>query len=243
MGAYVPTGGGSSSGPTTTPADNLANPAAIPSSAAFGLLWDPVGAQWVRARTAQAVGTLVANNNVMAAGVYLGDSGGFAPWKDSAASNTDAVSAATTGMGGTVIPWLADNAGNINRQHQLSETNGGDGQGVALASQPSSVATEATAAANTAVTTTYAAVASQRHRLTLLGISWSGAAATTGLLTVQDGATTILSVDVPLTLNAPFFVPFPPGGIKGTINTAMTITLAAGGAGAIGKLNTAKLTG
>jgi hypothetical protein len=118
----------------------------------------------------------------------------------------------------------------------------GDGIGVAAAMQPSSVAFSDTAGANTAVTRTLAAVVGQAHRLTGVGCSWSGAAAVTGLLTVTDGATTIVSYDVPLGLNTPFAPPLPPGGLKGTINTAMTITLAAGGAGAVGKLNTSKLT-
>jgi len=116
----------------------------------------------------------------------------------------------------------------------------GDGLGVELACQPSSIATAAAPAANTAATITYAAVTGQQHRLTLLAASYSGGAPAGGNITVQDGATTVLSLDVAST--GPLIVPLPPGGIKGSINTAMTITLSAGGAGVSGKVSAAKLT-
>lgn len=106
-----------------------------------------------------------------------------------------------------------------------------------------STSAHTTAAANTAVVRTYAAVAGQSHRLTSLSSSWSGVVPTVGLITVQDGATTILELDVPLALNTLIAIPLPVGGIIGTANTDLVITLAAGGAGAIGKLNTSKMTG
>jgi hypothetical protein len=57
---------------------------------------------------------------------------------------------------------------------------------------------------------------------------------TSGNLKVKDGATTIFSVDV--TVGGPGPIRFEPG-IKGTVNTAMTITLAAGGGTCVGKVN------
>jgi hypothetical protein len=92
------------------------------------------------------------------------------------------------------------------------------------------------------VVRTLAAVVGQRHRLTALSCTWSAAAATTGLLTVQDGAATIASWDVPLAVNTPYAPPLPEGGLIGTANTAMVITLAAAGGLTVGKLNTAKMT-
>jgi hypothetical protein len=114
--------------------------------------------------------------------------------------------------------------------------------GVVLVSQPPSTPFADTAAGNTAVVRTYAAVAGQRHRLTTLSCSFSGAAPTIGLLTVVDGATTIGAWDVPLALNSPFIGSLPEPGILGSVNTNMVITLAAGGVGAIGKLNTSRVT-
>lgn len=96
-----------------------------------------------------------------------------------------------------------------------------------------------TAAANTAVVATFAAVAGQTHRLTLLVVSYS-AAPTGGRVTVADGGTTVLDVDV--TGAGVLVVPLPSGGVKGSVNTAMTVTLAAGGVAVVGKLNTARIT-
>jgi hypothetical protein len=93
------------------------------------------------------------------------------------------------------------------------------------------------------VVRTFAAVAGQRHRLTAVSCSYSAAASTgTGLLTVADGATVVHGWDVPLAVNSPFTPPLPAAGIQGSLNTALAVTLAAGAAGTVGRLNTAKLT-
>lgn len=119
----------------------------------------------------------------------------------------------------------------------------GDGLGVLLTSQPSSAAFNDISGAGAAVTRTFNAVAGQRHRLTHVSCSYSAAASTgTGLLTVTDGATVIAGWDVPLAVNTPFAPPLPEGGLVGSVNTNLVITLAAGAAGTVGRLNTAKLT-
>lgn len=97
----------------------------------------------------------------------------------------------------------------------------------------------ATAAANTAVTQTFAAVAGQSHRLTGLVVSYS-AAPTAGRVTVSDGAAVVFEVDVAAA--GPVSVPLPAGGLQGSVNTAMTVTLAAAGASVVGKVNTARVT-
>lgn len=94
-------------------------------------------------------------------------------------------------------------------------------------------------AANAAVTHTFAAVAGQAHRLTFLLVSYSGGP-TGGRITVTDGATTVL--DAHVTAAGPTVLPLPPGGLKGSVNTAMTVTLAAGGLSIVGKLNTGLIT-
>ncbi len=76
-------------------------------------------------------------------------------------------------------------------------------------------------------------------------LAWSYSAAPTGgRLTVQDGATTIL--DFSITAAGPRSLPSggPPArlGLKGSLNTAMTVTLAAGGAAVSGKVNAYKRT-
>lgn len=105
--------------------------------------------------------------------------------------------------------------------------------------QQPSPSVSAVSVANTAVSITYAAVAGQRHRLTFLGYSYS-AAPTAGRITITDGATTILDIDVSSSWEV--FANLLPGGIVGTVNSAMVITLSAGGAGIVGKIVTAKLT-
>lgn len=115
---------------------------------------------------------------------------------------------------------------------------------LATSSSPVGVAA-AVSAAGAAAAVTFAAVAAQQHRLTTLFVSYAGAtAAAVGRLTVADGATNIIDVDiaVPATPGAAtVLVPLPPGGLEGAINTAMTVTLAAV-AGAVAKVSASKLT-
>jgi hypothetical protein len=103
---------------------------------------------------------------------------------------------------------------------------------------PSSPQT-ATAAANTAVTITLAASGTTTHVVTVLAYSYS-ASPTGGQITIKDGATTVFDLDVTSTWEV--VASMPPGGIKGTAGAAMTVTLAAGGAGITGKLNIATLS-
>ncbi len=98
-----------------------------------------------------------------------------------------------------------------------------------------------TAAANTAVVQTFAAVVGESHRLAFVAVSFTGGTGT-GTLTVADGGTTIYQIDLVLVIGTPFQITFPLGGLGGTINTAMTVTLAAGGTLAVGKLSTARYT-
>lgn len=97
----------------------------------------------------------------------------------------------------------------------------------------------ATAAANTAVTATFAAVAGMRHVLTGCIASYS-AAPVGGRLTVTDGAATVYDVDI--IAGGPTPIPLPAGGIMGTVGAAMVVTLAAGGGTTVGKLNTSRVS-
>lgn len=87
-------------------------------------------------------------------------------------------------------------------------------------------------AANTAATITKAAVSDRRHAVHGILFSYS-AAPTGGRLTVTDGGTTVLDIDItaagaqviPLDHQAAF-----------EVNSAVVFTLAAGGIGVTGKL-------
>lgn len=104
--------------------------------------------------------------------------------------------------------------------------------------QPSTPVYDAPAA-NTAAVVTIAAVAGQRHRITGLGYSYS-ASPTGGNLLITDGGTTIVDIDV--TSSWEVWAMLPPGGIECGTNSAVVVTLAAGGAGISGKVNVAYLT-
>lgn len=86
-------------------------------------------------------------------------------------------------------------------------------------------------AAATAAVVTYAAVAGRQHVIDGLAYSYS-AAPTGGNLKVEDGATTVFTVDIPAA-GAGFI----PVRLKGTINTALTVTLASGAGAVVGKVN------
>ena len=89
-------------------------------------------------------------------------------------------------------------------------------------------------AANTAAVVTYAASAGAQHVIS--GIAWSYSAAPTGgNLKVEDGAgNVIFQLDV--TAAGPDAVYFRPAK-KGSVNTNLIVTLAAGGAAVTGKVS------
>jgi hypothetical protein len=87
---------------------------------------------------------------------------------------------------------------------------------------------------NTAAVVTYAAVSDRCHSITGLAWSYDGAP-TGGSLKVEDGSgTTVFKIDV--TAAGPGVIYFNPPKM-GTKNTAMIITLAAGGSGVTGKVS------
>ena len=104
---------------------------------------------------------------------------------------------------------------------------------------PAGVAAAATnsdePAANTAAVVTLAAAGGGVSNVLGL-VTWSYDLLTVaGTLVIEDGGgTTVFKVDIPE--SGPGFFPFNPG-LMGTANTAMIITLAAGGAGVSGIVN------
>lgn len=89
-----------------------------------------------------------------------------------------------------------------------------------------------TPASNTAAVITYPLVSGAQH--VIHSLEWSyNVAPTGGNLKVEDGASTVFSVDV--TAAGPGFIIFEPA-LAGTAATAMTVTLAAGGNGVTGKV-------
>ncbi len=87
---------------------------------------------------------------------------------------------------------------------------------------------------NTAAVITYAATTAKSHVLT--GIVWSySGTPTAGNLKIENGSgTTVFSIDI--TGGGPGVIYFDPFK-AGSINTAMIITLAAGGSGISGKVS------
>lgn len=86
---------------------------------------------------------------------------------------------------------------------------------------------------NAAAVVTYAAVAGECHVIS--GIAWSYVGGTpVGNLKVEDGSSTVFSMDI--SSAGAGFIPLLPFK-KGTVATAMTVTLAAGGSGVTGKVS------
>jgi hypothetical protein len=124
----------------------------------------------------------------------------------------------------------------------------GEFEDVASVTQVASSAPAAASATNAAAAITKAAEPGKTHRLTMLVASFGAIITAASRLFVQDGATVILDVDIPvpaanLPQPTPILVPLPPGGIEGSVNTAMTVTLNAGGVGVVGKVSAAFITG
>jgi hypothetical protein len=89
---------------------------------------------------------------------------------------------------------------------------------------------------NTDVVITLAAAPLRRHYLGILSYFYNGANSPQ-ILTVQDGATTIFRHSIKTSQNTSLDVPLSAGGLVGTLNSAMTITLPAAGAGTSGVLS------
>ncbi len=88
-------------------------------------------------------------------------------------------------------------------------------------------------ATNAAATITYAAAGAGVSHLIdgTIAFSYSGTPATTGTLSITDNGVTVLSVDV-VSGGAGFL----PIKLRGTTNTALVVSLSAGGAGIVGKV-------
>jgi hypothetical protein len=118
------------------------------------------------------------------------------------------------------------------------------GAGTATGSAPSTLTgatpIAATAAANTAVVVTLAALPGVSYRLDALSVGYAVAVAG-GQVTVTFGGVTVLQL--PITAIGPVTIPLPDGGLQTAVNQAIVITLAAGGATSIGFVNAATFTG
>ena len=102
-------------------------------------------------------------------------------------------------------------------------------------SRSASTADAVTATANTAAAITYAAAgAGVSHVLSMIAWGFDGTP-TGATLKVEDGSGNII-FRVPVTQSGPGFIHFA-GNRKGTANTALIITLSAGGSGVTGYIN------
>jgi hypothetical protein len=91
-------------------------------------------------------------------------------------------------------------------------------------------------AVNTAAVVTYAGVSSVKHVITGIAWSYSGADPTAGNLKIEDvSGTTVFTMDI--TSQGAGIIVFPKPKKSAAVNTAMIVTLAAGGASAYGKVS------
>lgn len=104
-------------------------------------------------------------------------------------------------------------------------------ENVSVAAVPGAASDLATAT-NASATVTYPAVPGQRNEVGAALVSYS-AAPTGGRLQVLDGAAVILDVDITAAGDRTIALP---RRRSGTTNTAMSVVLAAGGVGIVGKL-------
>lgn len=118
-------------------------------------------------------------------------------------------------------------------------TVGGIAGSVPVAAAPAAPVS-ATAAVNTAVVVTIAAVAGQAVRLTSLAVSYN-AAPTGGLVTVVVNAVTVLQLDI--SAAGPTAVPLPAGGLECQVGQSCVITLAAAGAAVAGRVSVSSYYG
>lgn len=94
----------------------------------------------------------------------------------------------------------------------------------------------ATAAAATAVTATLTAAPGEQRVLYFVAASVSVAASGPVTLTVADGATNVLVLDLAIAVGVPYVLSLP-AGLAGTAGNAMTVTLSAPASTSVGKLN------
>jgi hypothetical protein len=86
--------------------------------------------------------------------------------------------------------------------------------------------------ANAANTITYAAIAGTKHTINGIAAVAYSATPTAGLFTIKDGDDIIF--EVPITAAGPAPIAL---SLEGTANTAMTVTMAAGGPGIYSYIN------
>ena len=90
-------------------------------------------------------------------------------------------------------------------------------------------------AVNTAAVVTYAAVAGLRHHITGVAWSYAGGIPVGGRLTVTDAGAVVFDIDI--AEEGAGLLMFPKPKMNALVNTAMVVTLAAGGAAIFGKVN------
>ena len=93
-----------------------------------------------------------------------------------------------------------------------------------------------------AVTTTRAAVDGAAHRLQLVTVAFSGAGSGPVVLTVTDGATPVLVLDLNVAVGSPYILALENGGLTGTVGNALTVSVSAGAASSVCTLSTGVTT-
>lgn len=125
----------------------------------------------------------------------------------------------------------------------LSTVGAGGNAGALAVFEPQSTPQGGQSAANAALALTVVGVAGRRVRLTHLAYGYSAVAppAAGTVITIADGTTTLDYVNGPsVGMNFPSL---PPGGLGFAVGATVTVTIPAGGAGAVGNLDIGSVVG
>jgi hypothetical protein len=111
---------------------------------------------------------------------------------------------------------------------------------ISIFQAPPSSGQSTTGAAAAATSVVFAAAAAAQNVLQLINLSYTGAASGPITVTVSDGASVIFVTDLASqAIGTPWQLALPAssGGMAGSVNTSMTITVSAGAASSIAKLS------
>lgn len=117
----------------------------------------------------------------------------------------------------------------------------GDAANALQVDQEGNVSARDNPAANTDAVITIAAVAGQRGRISSITFNYFGANAAS-TFTITDGGVQRFNISVPANQNSIVHLEFPNGGLRSSVNSALVVTLPAGGAGVSGNLNVTSKT-
>jgi len=139
--------------------------------------------------------------------------------------------AAVTAAAGVLRVGIADST-----NEPIAANTTGDAANAVQIDQEANLSTRSNPEANTAAVVTLTAVAGQRHRISTITLNFFGANVAV-TFNITDGGTDRFNITIPAAQNAVVHLEFPNGGLRGSVNSEIVVTLPAGGAGVSGNLN------